>query len=190
MLATRALLGPAILLAALAHWPGKLLGFVVLLALLSDIFDGILARRWSTDTPNLRLSDSLADTVFYLGTAAALWVREPQLLRHNASLLATLAALELTRYLLDLTKFGKSAGYHSWLSKLWGLVLAFSLVAVFSFRTLRPLIPVSIALGIASNLEGLAISLVLPRWQTDVKHLGAAWRLRRHIQGSNLIKPL
>jgi CDP-diacylglycerol--glycerol-3-phosphate 3-phosphatidyltransferase len=34
-------------------------------------------------------------------------------------------------------------------------------------------------LGIVSDLEGLAVSLVLPEWRHDVPSLVHAWRLRR-----------
>jgi len=35
--------------------------------------------------------------------------------------------------------------------------------------------------GIVTNLEGLTMSLMLPRWQNDVKTLAAARRLRREM---------
>jgi hypothetical protein len=31
------------------------------------------------------------------------------------------------------------------------------------------------------NLEGLAMSLMLPRWKNDVKTLGRAWELRKSM---------
>ena len=40
----------------------------------------------------------------------------------------------------------------------------------------------SILLGIASNTEGLTMSLMLPRRRDDVKNLPAAWSLRRRMQ--------
>ncbi len=179
MVWVRVALGPGIVLAAHRGWDGKWLGLIILLALLDDIYDGILARRWQCETPGLRLADSLADTVFYLGVTGALWVREPQVLRSNWRLLATLFTLEGARYLFDLAKFGKAASYHSYLAKCWGLVLAVALIAVISFGGLLWLIRGSILLGIVTNLEGVAMSLLLHRWQNDVKTLPAAWRLRR-----------
>ena len=43
------------------------LATIVVIALVDDIYDGVMARRWDCDTPAMRMSDSLADTVFYLG---------------------------------------------------------------------------------------------------------------------------
>ena len=179
----RVVLCPVIVAGAWRGWDGRWLGFIVLVALVDDIYDGVLARRWGCDTPAIRLADSLADTVFYLGVAAALWIREPQVLRGNWHLLAVLGSLELTRYAYDLWKFGKGASYHSYLAKAWGLVMAVGLIAVLSFGGPRWMVWVSILVGIAADCEGLTMSLMLPRWRNDVKTLGAAWRLRREMLG-------
>ena len=177
----RVVLCPLIVWGARAGWDGKWLGLIVLLALLDDVFDGVLARRWKCDTAGLRRADSAADTVFYLGVAAALWARETQLLRGNWKLLALLGAMELLRHGFDRWKYGRAAAYHSYVAKLWGLVMGVAVIGVLSFGGPRWLVWVSVLVGIASDLEGLAMSLMLPRWQNDVKTLGAAWRLRREM---------
>ena len=80
MAAGRAALGPVLIAGAACSWNGFALAGMVVAALVSDIYDGVLARRWRCDTAGVRLFDSMADTVFYLCTAAALWVSEPQAL--------------------------------------------------------------------------------------------------------------
>ncbi len=181
LIAFRVVCGPLIVLAAHRGWPGVSLGLIVLFAVLSDIFDGILSRRWNCETPTLRVIDSLADTIFYLGVVEALWLREPQIILRNRSLLAALFSLEAIRYVLDLVKFRRTASYHSYLAKSWGLIIAVAVTGVLSFGVLYPLILVAILLGIVVNLEGLAMSLILPRWQNDVKTLRAAWILRQQM---------
>jgi CDP-diacylglycerol--glycerol-3-phosphate 3-phosphatidyltransferase len=178
----RVALCPAIVLGAWRGWPGEWLGGIVLLALVDDILDGMVARRMGCDTPAIRLADSVADTIFYLGVAAALWLRAEAVLRGNWILLATLGGLELTRYGFDFWKFGKGASYHSYLAKGWGLVMAVAVIGALSFGGWGWMIRVSIVVGIAANCEGLAMSLMLPRWQNDVKTLGAAWRLRGEMR--------
>lgn len=181
LIAFRALCCPLIMAAAERRWPGAVLALIVLLALLSDIYDGILARRWGCETAALRVSDSIADTIFYLGVVGALWLTDRQLLLGNWKLFATLFSLEATRYLFDLIKYRRTASYHSYLAKGWGLVIAVAVMAVFSSNSLRALIWVVLLMGIVVNLEGLTMSLILPRWQNDVKTLAAAWRLRRRM---------
>jgi hypothetical protein len=78
----------------------------------------------------------------------------------------------------DFIKFGKPASYHSYLAKGWGLTMAVAVIASFAFHRLNPLIPASLVMGLACNLEGIAMSLVLPAWHRDVKTLRAAWHFR------------
>ena len=150
----RVLLCPVVYLGAHRGWDGKWLGLLVLVALVDDIYDGILARRWGTDTEALRRADSWADTIFYLGVAGALWVRDTQLLRGNWRPLATLAAFEVTRHVFDWWKFRRAAAYHSHLAKAWGLVMGTAVIGVLSFGGPRWLVWVSVLVGIAADCEG------------------------------------
>ncbi|MGC2636685.1 MAG: hypothetical protein WA294_05880 [Acidobacteriaceae bacterium] len=56
MAGARVELGPLIAAGAQCNWSGTALAAMVAGALVSDIFDGILARRWRCDTAALRLS--------------------------------------------------------------------------------------------------------------------------------------
>jgi CDP-diacylglycerol--glycerol-3-phosphate 3-phosphatidyltransferase len=174
----RVVLCPVIVLGAQRGWNGKWLGLIVLVALVDDIYDGVLARRWGCATERLRRADSAADTVFYLGVAAALWMRDATLLQENWRLLATLGTLELVRHGFDQVKYGKSASYHSYLAKAWGLLMATAVIAVLCFGGPRWMVWLSLLVGIACDIEGLTMSLMLPRWQNDVKTMAVAWRLR------------
>lgn len=184
----RVALCPVIVVGAQRGWAGGWLGGIVLVALVDDIFDGVLARRWGCETPRLRVADSVADTVFYLGVAGALWVREGQVLRGNWHLLAVLGVLEVARYGFDFWKFGRAASYHSYLAKAWGLVMGAGVIAVLSFGGPRWMIWVSLMVGIAANCEGLAMSLMLPRWKNDVKTLWVAGALRREMLRGTLLQ--
>jgi phosphatidylglycerophosphate synthase len=189
MAAARAALGPVLILGAACRWNGIALACLIVAALLSDIFDGVLARRWQCDTAGVRLFDSMADTVFYVGAAVALWIARPDAIHAHATLLKILVALEAARLAFDVAKFGKPASYHSYLAKGWGLVLAVAVVAAFATTGAGILMVVALMLGIVCDLEGFAMSLVLPRWHRDVNTLGAAWRLRLRasaLSGSDL----
>jgi phosphatidylglycerophosphate synthase len=181
MAAVRAVLGPVLIAGAACSWNGVTLAGIVVAALVSDIYDGVLARRWHCDTAGVRLFDSMADTVFYLCTAVALWIGQPQLWRSYGRLLVALMTLEAVRFAFDFAKFGKPASYHSYLVKAWGLVMAIAVVGVFALHRSNVLVPAALVLGILCNLEGLAMSLVMPVWRKDIKTLRAAWQLRRQV---------
>ena len=173
---------PLVVVGARRGWNGRWLGLMVLVALVDDIYDGILARRWGCETTALRRADSWADTVFYLGVAVALWIREPQVLRNDWLLLCMLGALELIRHGFDWWKFGRAASYHSYVAKAWGLVMGVAVISVLSFGKPGWLVWMSLLVGILADGEGLLMSVILPRWQNDVKTLPRAWKIRQQSQ--------
>jgi CDP-diacylglycerol--glycerol-3-phosphate 3-phosphatidyltransferase len=83
-------------------------------------------------------------------------------------------------------KFGKPASYHSYLAKTWGLLMAGGVIAALAMGRSNVMIPVALGLGVACNLEGIAMSLMLPAWHRDVKTLRVAWRLRQELVGNRL----
>jgi CDP-diacylglycerol--glycerol-3-phosphate 3-phosphatidyltransferase len=178
MAGARALLGPIMIVGERAGWSGLTLAAIVVTGLLSDIFDGVLARRWHSDIATVRLFDSMADIVFYLGCAIALWMRLPGVVHDFAVPIVMVAGLELLCLAVAFIKFGKLPSYHSYLAKTWGLALASALVAAFVTEHPAAWLVAALVLGTLSNLEGLAMSLVMPVWRQDVKTLAEAWRLR------------
>ena len=176
----RALLGPVVLLGDRCGWSGATLAALVVSALLSDIFDGVLARRWRVDTAAVRLCDSICDTVFYACVGIALW---PRIWNGNAVWLIVLLVLEAANILFALAKFGRPASYHSYLAKAWGLVLAIATIATVLSSTGGAWMRVALAMGVVSNLETMAMSLMLPIWRRDVKTLRTAWEIRQRMYG-------
>jgi phosphatidylglycerophosphate synthase len=174
----RAVLGPLMVVGQVCGWNGSAMAAMIVAALLSDIFDGVLARRWNCDTAAVRLFDSMGDTVFYLGVAVALWMGHHNVLRTHAWLLGGLLSLEAARFAFDFAKFGKPASYHSYLAKTWGLVMAIAVTVAFATGRGEWLITAALSLGIACNVEGLAMSVTLRKWRRDVKTLSAALRIR------------
>lgn len=182
MAAGRVALGPLLIAGQACGWNGLTLAGIVVTALVSDIFDGVLARRWGCDTAGVRLFDSMADTVFYLCVAAALWMGQAQIWTQYGWLLAALLGMEALRFGFDFAKYAKPASYHSYLAKSWGLVLAVAVTGVFLLGRANVLVPIALGMGVLCNAEGLAMSTMLPVWRRDVKGLRAAWQLRGEMK--------
>jgi CDP-diacylglycerol--glycerol-3-phosphate 3-phosphatidyltransferase len=87
--------------------------------------------------------------------------------------------LEAARYPLDWARFGRGASYHAFSARLFGVVLIPVTFLVMGFGWVGPFLWIALAVGVYSELEGVAISLVLPRWTHDVKHFGVALAIRR-----------
>jgi len=175
----RAMLAPVMVMLAFS-WPNEAaFGICLVIAFLSDVFDGIIARRLGIATATLRRLDSLADTVFYAGALYAAWHLHPQALLDHQAALVLLVVLEIARYLFDLRKFGREASYHMWSSKLWGVALFAGFFSLLALGRTGGAVTAAIWLGIVADLEGLAISVVLKQWTHDVPSLVHAMRLRR-----------
>ncbi|MEO5686989.1 MAG: CDP-alcohol phosphatidyltransferase family protein [Burkholderiaceae bacterium] len=174
----RAALAPVMVLLALA-WPLPwAFGACLVAAFLSDVFDGVVARQLGVATPGLRRLDSIADSIFYVGALFAAWHLHPSALRDHAAALVVLGVLEVARYAFDLRKFGKEASYHMWSSKLWGVALFVGFVALLAFGEEHWFVAAAIWIGIAADIEGLAISFTLDAWRNDVPTIWHARRLR------------
>jgi CDP-diacylglycerol--glycerol-3-phosphate 3-phosphatidyltransferase len=178
MVIGRAALGPVVAVGEHCGWNGGTLAAIVLTALLSDIFDGVLARRWKTDTAALRLSDSMADTAFYLCIAVAIGFGMPSVWQQCRNGVLLVLGCEALHLALDFAKFGKPAAYHSYLAKTWGLVLAVAMIVTFATQHTSLWMSAAVVLGVVSNAETVAMSLMLPVWRRDVKTLGRAWQIR------------
>jgi CDP-diacylglycerol---glycerol-3-phosphate 3-phosphatidyltransferase len=129
----RLALGPVALL--LAWMDARRWIFLPLLVTgtLSDIFDGILARRYGVATPALRRYDSITDVIYYLFLLGALWRLCEETVRHNLSALAVVLGTEAAAILVCAVKFGKYPATHSWLAKFYGLCLLGGLIALLAF---------------------------------------------------------
>jgi CDP-diacylglycerol--glycerol-3-phosphate 3-phosphatidyltransferase len=179
LVALRAACGP-VLLACAALGAGRwLLAALLTVALLSDVFDGIVARRLGVATPLLRRADSLVDTAFYLCATAALATRAPVVLQSHLIGIAILGSLEVSRWVLERFRYGRIASYHMWSAKLWGIALWLGFCEAFLSGRPGPFMQAAVATGILTDLEGLAASLVLSDWHHDVRSIWHAVRMER-----------
>src|SRR5208282_6670410 len=84
----RLLLGPIALACALAGVTRFVYLPILIAATLSDIFDGILARKFGVATPALRRYDSITDIIYYLFILAVAWILCKPVITRNWLLIA------------------------------------------------------------------------------------------------------
>ena len=179
----RLLLAPLLVWLVYAGAPGVVFASVVLVAFVSDYFDGVIARTLGVASAELRHFDSRADLVFYATAAWAVWRLHPDVVRSVAIPSLVVVGLDVVRHIFDFAKFGKDVAYHAWSSKVWGLSLALALVVLMGFGINQPFIGITIILGLIAQIEGLLISVALPVWTHDVPTLIHALRIRNAPAG-------
>ncbi|CAG5076911.1 CDP-alcohol phosphatidyltransferase family protein [Parvicella tangerina] len=156
-----------------------LMVFILLLyGLISDIFDGILARKFNTSTPSFRKADSIVDLVFFGSVIFYLWYSNPQPFLVNIGLVIVILSTELTKYLVSLIRFGKMPSAHATLAKFWGLwlVIEFSLLL---FRVEGMHFTIALIYGAIVHLDSLLIYLFLKQWDHDIPSCWHALQLRK-----------
>jgi CDP-diacylglycerol--glycerol-3-phosphate 3-phosphatidyltransferase len=174
----RALLAPVVVVFAVTAPSRIAFGICLVVGFLSDVFDGVIARKLGIATPNLRRFDSIADTLFYLAVTFAVWHLYPQVIAEHWAALVLLGVLELSRYAFDIAKFRREASYHMWSSKAWGLVLFVACFGLLALGYTGAWVAAPIYVGIVADLEGLAISCILPEWKSDVPSIVHAIKSR------------
>jgi phosphatidylglycerophosphate synthase len=173
----RLALAPTLVVLARAGAPGLLLAAALVAGFVSDVLDGVVARRAGVVTPFLRRLDSSVDTVFYLGVAYAAWHRHPAALRALALPILVVVGGEALNYVLAYAKFRREASYHARSARLWGLLLFLALLALLATGS-AVLLPLALAAGMLAEAETLAITLVLRGWRHDVPSVWNALRVR------------
>ncbi len=171
-------IAPLLLLDAIDHQTSIwfIVGYVV--AVLSDIFDGMIARRLGVSTAQLRQADSWADICLYLCIAISTWWVYPKVILDFRVPLLLAVAAQLSLFAVNLIKFQKFPSFHTYTAKIWGLTLLAATVGLFGFANAN-LLWLAIALCLINSLEEMAMTLILPEWQCDVLSLFHAINLRQ-----------
>ncbi|MES2484726.1 MAG: CDP-alcohol phosphatidyltransferase family protein [Bacteroidota bacterium] len=176
----RLVLGPVMIAVACNFGDKARIALLVMLlaGILSDIFDGIVARRQGISTATLRRMDSQTDLVFWLCAGWCAWLLSPQIILANKYAIMVLFAMEGLTYVFSFAKFGKETCTHALLSKLWGITLFAAFASILGFDYGGIPLALAIVFGIISHIDVYLIILFLPRWMHDVPSAWHAWQIK------------
>ena len=179
----RLILAPVIL--ALAYFIGddSKITIVVLmyLGLISDILDGIVARKQGVSSASLRRMDSQTDMVFWLSIGFATWILYPQLIANHYVSIYVILAMEVACYVISLVKFKKETCTHAFLSKLWGITLLIAFTSLIGFNHAGIPFTLAIVMGLISHIDRILITIILPKWTHDIPSAYHAYLIRKGI---------
>ena len=185
---SRLAIGPTIILLSIKQVDNYKFIAVLLLSIgfLTDIFDGIIARRLNVSTQTLSRLDSTIDEIFFISFAVATYIQCPDFFRANFLKLTILFGSEGLTYLVSFLKFGKEIATHSIGAKIWSLLLFATLVQIILQCQSVALFNICFWVGLLTRLEITAIILTLKKWQNDVPtiyhsvKLGQGKEIKRH----------
>lgn len=136
------------------------------IGLLTDVFDGIIARKLNISSEKLRRLDSGIDQVFFISVAIATYIQCPDFFKLNLLKLIVLFSAEALIYLVSYIKFKKEIATHSIGAKIWTLILFATLVEIMVHCKSVVLFELCLWIGLLTRLEILAIILILKNGQT------------------------
>ena len=179
----RLLLAPIIL--GLAYFMGESSKPIILvlmyLGLISDILDGIVARKQNLSSAKLRRMDSQTDMIFWLSIGFATWILYPNLINDNSIAIWAILAMEISVYLISILKFKRETCTHAFLSKLWGITLLIAFTSLIGFNHAGIPFHVAIIMGLISHIDRILITLILSEWTHDIPSAYHAYMIRKGI---------
>ncbi|MFY0629944.1 MAG: CDP-alcohol phosphatidyltransferase family protein [Flavobacteriaceae bacterium] len=178
----RFLLAPVILcLAYFVRHNAKLTILILMyLGLISDILDGIIARRKNISSEKLRRLDSQVDMIFWLSLGISTWILYPNLIKSNSYAIWTILGMEIACYAISLLKFKKETCTHAFLSKIWGLTLLVAFTSLIGFNHAGIPFYLAIVFGLISHIDVILIILILPKWTHDIPSAYHAYLIRKN----------
>jgi CDP-diacylglycerol--glycerol-3-phosphate 3-phosphatidyltransferase len=165
-------------------WNGETAPFLVLfgIGLVSDLLDGVLARRLGLESEFGARLDQWADFALWISFAVgAIWLW-PEVVRREAPY----AILGITCLLLPTAvayaKYRSVPGYHTWLAKLTSVLMGITVPLLLIFDFAWPFRVAAFSL-LLSAVDEIAITCLLPECRHDVPSVLHALR-RRPSKGS------
>jgi phosphatidylglycerophosphate synthase len=161
---------------------------LLVVGVLTDVFDGIIARRLNISTQHLRRLDSTVDQIFFICVAIATYVQCPSFFKANSILLVILFGSEGLAYVICYFKFKKEIATHTIGAKIWTLLLVATLTQITATCNAQTLFKYCFWIGEVTRLEIIAIILLIKTWTNDVPTVYHAVQLRkgREIKRSKL----
>lgn len=177
----RFLLAPIIL--GLAYYVGDssrvLIVVLMFLGLISDILDGIVARKQNISSEKLRRLDSQTDMIFWVSIGFATYFLNPDIINNNIIYVRIILGMEIACYVISFLKFGKETCTHAFLSKMWGITLLIGFTSLIGFNHAGIPFKLAIFMGLISHIDRILIVLILPHWTHDIPSVYHAYLIRK-----------
>lgn len=157
---------------------GKDKWFAVFLVinLLTDVIDGLIARAFHSATEFGARLDSTADDLTYLLAFTGIFVFKWEDFQPHAVSFLIFIGFLVSTILLSLVKFKKIPSFHLYSTRISGYIQGIFFVCLFTIGFITPYYYFMIGWGILGAIEHIVIQLIIPRMRSNVK--GLYWVLK------------
>ena len=81
---------------------GQLIVTLMTIGLLTDIFDGIIARQLNLSSEKMRRLDSQTDLIFWLAIGYSAWLLQPHILKNYNYSISAIFIMEILCYVISM----------------------------------------------------------------------------------------
>lgn len=178
---SRLLAGAIFLWVAYQQYPGyqTILISLLIYGLVSDFFDGYIARLLKVSNEHLRRADSTVDQFFWVAVITGTTFTSWNFYTSNWWMILILISLEVLCYMVSFIKFKKEVATHAIASKVWVLTLFACFIDAILNGNSTTIFYICFIVGVITRLEILAILFTLREWTNDVPSIYHARQLRK-----------
>lgn len=154
--------------------------WLLLMSFFTDFIDGFLARQYKvTSVMGTRL-DSIGDDLTVLVAMVGLFVMRPAFIEQHKYIFITLLALFIIQVSYAYFRYRKMTSFHTYLAKAAALFQGvFLLLTFFLDEPNSYLFYAAVIVTMLELIEEIIMVRILPVWQTDVKGLYWALKLKK-----------
>jgi phosphatidylglycerophosphate synthase len=154
--------------------------WVLIVAWLSDLADGWLARSFGWVSRLGAMLDSVADIALTLATLYGIWIFHNEVFVVHGWLIWLVFGLWVTVNAVALARYGRPASFHSRLAQVGMALFGVFVLTLFFYGFVGGIYYLCGAVCLAAAVENLAMIYLLDDWTPDVRGgLMAALRRRR-----------
>lgn len=154
----------------------QLFAIFLIINLVTDFLDGLIARIYKQETALGAKLDSFADDLTYILAFTGLLVfKGEDFLPHIVSFVVFMAFL-VGSVIMSLIKFKTTPSFHLYSTKISGYIQAGFFICLFTIGFIHVLYYIMIVWGIMAATEHMIIQLIIPRMRSNVK--GLYWVLK------------
>lgn len=151
---------------------------LMLIGLLTDIFDGILARRLGVSTVTLRKLDSIVDRFFWLMILLSCYILYPEYIQSILVYVVIILLCEGIVFAISFLRFGKAPSPHNLISKVWGISVTWSFGVTILTGTSHIAFMIMFGLAVLSRFDSALIYCLLRTWDHDIPSFRHALAIR------------
>jgi cardiolipin synthase len=170
------LLAVPVLLALAVTRHERAFAWLLIIAMLTDIADGWIARASGSETRTGAFLDSIADSALMLVAIYGLWVFHRDVMTDHALACGSAVGLWALENVVALLRYGRLSSFHTYLSKVAANILGVFVAVLFVIGYYPWMFYLAMGLTILSSAEELALLAVIDEWKSDVR--GLWWVLR------------